>query len=449
MTSHPYGSRPGKSSPLVGARHLRRRPAVEQLEDRLVPAVAFGLTTTNGLYSFDTATAFTVSDIIPVTGLKAANEQLEGIDFRPADGKLYALGRVSGTSDLRLYTVNTQTGAATQVGNAPLQLDTAKVTNPSDLGTNFGLDFNPVVDRLRVVTDTGRNFRVDPNTGLTVDADTATAGVQFDADLNPAGFSVVALAYTKNTPGAASTTLFGYDFRGEQLVQVGGPNGTPSPNTGTTTAVGPSGLGSASPQNLGLDVRTEGGVDTAFLSEHSAGGDTTDLYTVNLATGTATKVGLLNDGTDITRDIALTPSTTGTTPTGTTPPTGNPTPTGTTTGTPAGTATGTPAGTGTTPSGLPAGTDLTPEVGIDFPTRTRVGRGRSRVVRITQTVNNPTAIDYGPVTGKLAVRTGKGRRRRPGSLTQTATLGPNGTVTFTFTVNLKTTSVGDFSLLKG
>jgi hypothetical protein len=432
----------------VGARrHLRRRPAVEQLEDRLVPAVAFGLTTTNGLYSFDTATAATVTDISPVTGLKAANEQLEAIDFRPADGKLYALSRVPGTTDLRLYTLNTTTGAATQVGNAPLQLDTAKVPNAAALGTSFGFDFNPVLDRLRVVTDTGRNFRVDPNTGLTVDADPNTAGVQFDGDVNPAGFSIVALAYTKDTAGAASTTLFGYDFSGERLVQVGGPNGTPSPNTGTTTGVGPSGLASASPQNLGLDIRTEGGVDTAFLSEHSAGGDTTDLYSVNLATGAATRIGLLNDGTDITRDIAVTPATTGTTPTGTTPPTGTTTPPVTPTGTTPGTTPGTP--TGTTSSGLPAGTNLTFEVGIDDPSRTRVGRGRSRVVRITQRVNNPTAIDYGQVIGKLSIQTGKGKRRRAGSLTQTATLGPNSSVTFTFTVNTKTTSVGDFSLLKG
>src|SRR5262245_51914177 len=96
MTSRRIGSRPGKSPPAAAARRRRGRPAVEALEDRLAPAAAFGLTTTNGIYTFDTATPGDVSAVINVTGL-AVNEELQGIDFRPADGKLYALGRVPGT----------------------------------------------------------------------------------------------------------------------------------------------------------------------------------------------------------------------------------------------------------------------------------------------------------------------------------------------------------------
>jgi hypothetical protein len=32
-------------------------------------------------------------------------------------------------------------------------------------GTFFGVDFNPTVDRLRVISDTGQNLRVNVDTG--------------------------------------------------------------------------------------------------------------------------------------------------------------------------------------------------------------------------------------------------------------------------------------------
>src|SRR5437764_11097766 len=79
----------------------RQRPRVEELEGRLVPATVFALSTTNGLFTFDSASPQATSAVTPVTGL-AVNEQLEGIDFRPSDGKLYALGRIPGTTTLRL-----------------------------------------------------------------------------------------------------------------------------------------------------------------------------------------------------------------------------------------------------------------------------------------------------------------------------------------------------------
>jgi Domain of unknown function (DUF4394)/Calx-beta domain len=283
-------------------RRRKCRPALEELEDRRVPTTAFGLTTSNGLFTFDTNTPSQTTQPLPITGL-AANEQLEGIDIRPADGKLYGLGLVPNTTTLRLYVINTQTGAATQVGNAPLLLDTAKVTNPSDLGTAFGLDFNPQADKLRVVTNTGRNFRVDPATGMTVDADPVAAGVQFDTDINPAGQAIVSLAYTNDTPGATSTTLFGYNFAGDQLVRVGGQDGNPSPNTGTTTVIGSSGIFAdfAGVANQGFDIQ---GTDSAFANVLVNGVE--NLYSVNLTNGMHTKVGAIGDGSNTTRDIALT-----------------------------------------------------------------------------------------------------------------------------------------------
>jgi hypothetical protein len=52
-----------------------------------------------------------------------------GLDFRPANGSLYAISNQS-----RLFSVNTASGALTVVGTTFV---------PSLTGTTFGFDFNP------------------------------------------------------------------------------------------------------------------------------------------------------------------------------------------------------------------------------------------------------------------------------------------------------------------
>ena len=93
-------------------------------------------------------------------------------------------------------------------------------------GESFGVDFNPTVDRLRVVSDSGQNLRINVDTGL----------VTTDTDLNPLSPSVVASAYTNNFAGATTTQLFGIDAESNQLVQQ------VSPNDGTIVPIG-TGLG--------------------------------------------------------------------------------------------------------------------------------------------------------------------------------------------------------------
>ena len=100
----------------------------------------------------------------PITGLQTG-ETLLGLDMRPANGQLYALG-----SSNRLYTLNTSSGLATAVGTAAF--------TPALSGTAFGFDFNPTVDRIRIVSNTGQNLRAHPETGL-------IAAV--DSTLNPTG----------------------------------------------------------------------------------------------------------------------------------------------------------------------------------------------------------------------------------------------------------------------
>lgn len=111
----------------------------------------YGVTVFNNLVSFERASPTTIYSRVPMTGLQPS-EQILGIDFRPANGLLYGLGSTS-----RLYTINTATGVATQVG--------AGQFSPLLSGADFGFDFNPSVDRIRVVSNTDQNLRLNPDTG--------------------------------------------------------------------------------------------------------------------------------------------------------------------------------------------------------------------------------------------------------------------------------------------
>src|SRR3954471_838947 len=67
----------------------------------------FGVDSANNLVRFDSATPGTIISTAPIVGL-AAGESVLGIDFRPQDGKLFALGSTS-----RLYSINFTSNPAT------------------------------------------------------------------------------------------------------------------------------------------------------------------------------------------------------------------------------------------------------------------------------------------------------------------------------------------------
>src|SRR5215212_6508335 len=80
----------------------------ESLEDRVNPVAAFGLSGTN-LIAFDTAAPAVITATTPITGV-TTGETLVGMDFRPANNQLYALGVNAGADTGTLYTINTTTG---------------------------------------------------------------------------------------------------------------------------------------------------------------------------------------------------------------------------------------------------------------------------------------------------------------------------------------------------
>jgi hypothetical protein len=190
-----------------------------------------------------------------ITGL-LIDETLLGLDMRPANGQLYALGTSS-----RLYTINAASGAATAVGSAAF--------SPVLNGTAFGFDFNPTVDRIRIVSNTGQNLRAHPETGVIAAVDGA---------INPTGSAITAAAYTNNFAGATTTTLYVMDAENQRLF-IQNP-----PNNGTLTPVGSPFSTRFSSEN-GFDISSRG--NRAFVLLDNAGD--VRLHDLNLTTAVLSK----------------------------------------------------------------------------------------------------------------------------------------------------------------
>ncbi|MDO9353881.1 MAG: DUF4394 domain-containing protein, partial [Solirubrobacteraceae bacterium] len=131
---------------------------------------AFALSNGN-LVTFDPAAPATTTSK-PITGV-TAGETLVGLDVRPQNGQLYALGVNAGADTATLYVVGRTTGVAGVVGAAPSSIAFVPgIFGTTDLPEgDYGFDFNPTVDRIRVTTASGLNFRVNPVTGGAVDGD--------------------------------------------------------------------------------------------------------------------------------------------------------------------------------------------------------------------------------------------------------------------------------------
>jgi len=244
-------------------------------------------TETNKLISFTTAAPQKLCTTTTVTGL-GTGENILGIDTRPADGAVYALG-----SSGKIYTIDTGTGAATV--KSTLAADPADAVDPFTglQGTEFGVDFNPVPDRLRVVSDMGQSLRINVDTGL----------VTTDTPLNPAGSSVVAAAYTNSIAGAGFTTLYVLDAGNDRLQIQGQPSG--NPNLGDLLTVGALGITGDVGSVAAFDI--SGVNNMAFAALNVAGAATSELDMINLTTGAATKINTIGGGERI-RGAALVPA---------------------------------------------------------------------------------------------------------------------------------------------
>jgi len=264
FVNHPQGDQPMQKHTL--RRRLTGAVAVTGLLALAAPATGlaaetlYGVTDSNRLISFSSQSPLSVRTTLPITGIQP-NEQILGIDVRPADDRLYGLGSTN-----RVYRINPVTGTARPVIAGPF--------TPGLNGANFGFDFNPQADRLRIVSDADQNLRLVPDT-LAVTNDGA---LTYGAGSNP---NVSASAYTNNRPGVTSTQLFGIDVDRDALVLQN------PPNSGTLAVVGTN-LGVQTSDPVSFDISAVDGAAYAVLQV--AGESRSQLYRIDLATGKASKV---------------------------------------------------------------------------------------------------------------------------------------------------------------
>jgi hypothetical protein len=263
-----------------------------------LPAVtgqlAYALAGTN-LLTFDSSNPGLIRTSTGITGM-AATQTLVGLDIRPANNSLYALGYDAALAapglNTQIYSLNAVTGVATPIGTAVrLELGTGKV----------GFDFNPTVDRIRVTSSNRANYRLNPVDGTIAATDTNLAYATTDANA-AATPNIGAVAYTNSVAGttAATTTLYNYDLS-LNILTTQNP-----PNNGTLNTVGATGLvANTTTPNIDLDIYSSvAGTNAAYLVVNTGTATATSLYTVNLTTGATTLVGPIGFGL-AARDIAV------------------------------------------------------------------------------------------------------------------------------------------------
>jgi hypothetical protein len=224
------------------------------------------------IVSFDSGAPGTYLTDKPITGLDGL-DSIVGLDSRPRGGALYVV-----TAAGKLYTVDPATGALALVAElGPNSGDPFMGLGPN----KYGVDFNPVEDRLRLIGDVDNNLRVSPITG----------NVTTDTDINPTGQAASGVAYSNNIPGATATTAYAYGFTSDDWHTL------PMPNSGTLVLVSNApGVRSNNAGRIGVDIAPSG----VAYATHSDFNDANKqkLYTVDVATGLHTAVGAV-PGTDL------------------------------------------------------------------------------------------------------------------------------------------------------
>lgn len=229
----------------------------------------FGLTGST-IVTFDSTAPATITNSGAITGI-AGGDTLLGLDLRPSNNTLYSIG-TSGN----IYAI-----AKNASGTGYTASFVTATTAPS--GTRFGVDFNPVPDRLRVVSDTDQNLRINVASGATTNdaaINYAAGDAQFGTNPN-----LVGVAYTNSRSGMITATmLYGIDAGLNSLVRSTVPNA----GTYVTTNLGggtfaPLGFTIGANDAISFDI--SGGTGAAFLSNGNA------LYSVSLTSGAATSIG--------------------------------------------------------------------------------------------------------------------------------------------------------------
>jgi hypothetical protein len=259
---------------LFGVGHVAQADDRENFFNGPGNVSVIGLTDDGRLVRFRANSPQTTRDIGYVQGLSGNDTALVGIDFRVQDGKLYGVGNGGG-----VYTIDAATAEAQFVNALTVPL----------MGTSFGVDFNPVADRLRIISDTGQNLAHNVG-GVTVANSTLTYTAPPAAPVAATG--VTGAAYTNNdlNQPATATTLFDLDTMMDQIA-IQSP-----PGNGILVATGKLGLDADVVTGFDIYSRLERGVTVsnhAFASLLTNGSHA--FYRIHLTTGRAIRLGALGE----------------------------------------------------------------------------------------------------------------------------------------------------------
>lgn len=218
----------------------------------------YGVAGGSTLVTFHSDAPGAVRTATAITGLQPG-ETVLGIDVRPATGQLYALGSTG-----RLYVLSPVSGAARALGDP---------FSPALAGTSFGFDFNPAVDRIRLVSDGRQNLRLNPDNGAVAAQDNPLEYREGDPG---AGSNPQVTAATYSNDGAALLVI---DVARDVLASI-------EPlNSGQMRTVGALGLDLGDPASA--DVASDGRM---WVSGRIAGGSPS-LLTADPATGALADAG--------------------------------------------------------------------------------------------------------------------------------------------------------------
>ena len=218
--------------------------------------------------------------VISWRAIKGASAKMVGIDVRQADGKLYGLAADGG-----VYMLDPATGMATMKSKL----------NVAPAPDAMVVDFNPVADRLRVVTAGGRSLRVNVDTGETVeDGKLNYAAGDANAGKMP-GVSAGGYSNAGVGPKPTATGLYEIDSRAKAVVLQD------PPNAGTLQSKAMVQMPAATLR--GGDVWT--GAD-GKLTQFAVSG--ARLYRIDVASGAIALVGNVGSGERNLVDIAVLPA---------------------------------------------------------------------------------------------------------------------------------------------
>ncbi len=205
--------------------------------------------------------------------------KLVGIDVRPADGKLYGV-----TPDGAIVTVDPATGKWEKKSQISEKLPT---------GVTFAVDFNPVADRLRVLSSNGMSLRINVDDGkATVDGQLKYADTDANKGKTP---RVIAAGYSNSFAGTKETGLYDIDAANGVFVKQA------PPNDGILNTIGKLNVPMSAP--IAFDVWSDGkGANTGWLL---AGGQ---LFSVDITSGATKSMGKVSGLRGKVSDIAIMPA---------------------------------------------------------------------------------------------------------------------------------------------